>query len=265
MAYYSPSSGTYHTTLGMGKYPALAAADRARDQYEKSTDFFKNSNGTSGNAIAHAAAAEAAAKLKVDVADTTLKEQKAGFKQNKKTNRQATKSASNKLNPWRESGLNALGMLDEKLVSGPGEFEASPGYEFRLAEGQKAMERSAAAKGNLLSGKTLKGVTRYGQNYATNDYDNFLKRYYDSLTPLQNQSNVGYTASQQQGTYGMRGAENEVNLRTNSIRDMATTRLYGGEAGAEGVMNSANIIAAQKTADEERDYAYEAWKRGDSF
>ena len=63
----------------------------------------------------------------------------------------------------------------------------------------------------------------------------------------------------------MQGAGNEINLRTNAVRDMASTRLYGGEAGAEGVMNSANIIAAKNAAEEEKDYAYKAWKEGSSF
>lgn len=42
-----------------------------------------------------------------------------------------------------------------------------PGYQFAMQEGTKALERSAAAKGTLLSGATAKALERYGTDYAT--------------------------------------------------------------------------------------------------
>ena len=45
-----------------------------------------------------------------------------------------------------------------------------PGYQFRFNEGMKALERSAAAHGNLQSGATLKALTRYSQDYASNEF-----------------------------------------------------------------------------------------------
>lgn len=51
-----------------------------------------------------------------------------------------------------------------------------PGWQFRLSEGQKAIERSAAAKGTLYSGKTMKDVMRYGQEYASGEYDKVYQR-----------------------------------------------------------------------------------------
>lgn len=53
-----------------------------------------------------------------------------------------------------------------------------PGFQFRLQEGQKAIERSAASKGTLLTGKTLKDLTRWGQDYASNEYQNAWNRDY---------------------------------------------------------------------------------------
>jgi hypothetical protein len=41
----------------------------------------------------------------------------------------------------------------------------------------KALERSAAARGNLLSGSTLKGVQRFGQDLASQEYQNAFNRY----------------------------------------------------------------------------------------
>jgi hypothetical protein len=59
-----------------------------------------------------------------------------------------------------------------------------PGYGFRFAEGMKGLERSAAARGGLLSGATLKGITRYGQDMGSQEYQNAFNRYLrPALTP----------------------------------------------------------------------------------
>tara|TARA_R100000808_G_scaffold24612_1_gene57174 strand:+ start:6076 stop:6951 length:876 start_codon:yes stop_codon:yes gene_type:complete len=63
--------------------------------------------------------------------------------------------------------------LDFREFRAPTEEEAisSPGYQFRLAEGQRALENAAAAKGMLRTGNTWKDLLRYGQGAATSEYD----------------------------------------------------------------------------------------------
>lgn len=68
-----------------------------------------------------------------------------------------------------------------------GDFTTSPGYEFRRAEGQKAIERSAANRGGLMSAGLNKELERYGQDYATSEYDNYLGRLRNQLTDVQTQ------------------------------------------------------------------------------
>ncbi len=48
---------------------------------------------------------------------------------------------------------------------------SSPSYDFRLQEGQNALERSAAARGDLFSGGTGRELTRYGQDFASNEFE----------------------------------------------------------------------------------------------
>jgi hypothetical protein len=55
-------------------------------------------------------------------------------------------------------------------------FEADPGYEFRLGEGMKALERGAAARGGLLSGGFARKALRVAQDYASNEYQNVYNR-----------------------------------------------------------------------------------------
>lgn len=54
-----------------------------------------------------------------------------------------------------------------------------PGYQRRLAEGQKALETSAAAKGLLRTGATLKGLSEYAQQQASDEYARAYQRQLD--------------------------------------------------------------------------------------
>jgi hypothetical protein len=54
--------------------------------------------------------------------------------------------------------------------------ENDPGYQFRLNEGVKALEASASARGTLNSGNTLQDVLKYGQDYASNEFQNVYQR-----------------------------------------------------------------------------------------
>ena len=55
-------------------------------------------------------------------------------------------------------------------------MENDPGYEFRRVEGQRGIESSAAARGSILSGGTLKAIDRYNQDYASNEFQNVYNR-----------------------------------------------------------------------------------------
>lgn len=100
----------------------------------------------------------------------------------------AAKSAANMQNrqyqqsradyePWRLVGVDSLAKLRDMILNGNQDaYQQSPGYDFRLAEGQKAIERSAAAQGLLGSGATLKALDRYGQDYASGEYGNYLNQ-----------------------------------------------------------------------------------------
>jgi hypothetical protein len=51
-----------------------------------------------------------------------------------------------------------------------------PGYQFRLGAGSDALERSAAARGVLRTGGTLKDLVEYGQNFGAQEYGNVFNR-----------------------------------------------------------------------------------------
>jgi len=110
--------------------------------------------------------------------------------------------------PYREAGEQALNRLiplaTEYTPFGTQQFQADPGYAFRLSEGQKALERSAAARGGLMSGATGKALTRFGQDFGSQEYTNAFNRYQTEraarLNPLQSLAGVGQTATNTLGS-----------------------------------------------------------------
>ncbi len=74
-------------------------------------------------------------------------------------------------------------------------FTESPGYQYRLEQGTQALERGASARGNLLGGRQLKELTRFGQGEASAEFGNFMNR-------LSSLSGAGQAATQSQlGAY----------------------------------------------------------------
>ena len=116
--------------------------------------------------------------------------------------------------PWRKAGDEALNKLiplaSNYTPFGMNQFQQDPGYAFRLSEGMKALDRSAAARGGLLSGAALKGATRYGQEMGSQEYQNAFNRYQAEraaqLQPLQSLAGVGQSAANTlTGTAGQMG------------------------------------------------------------
>lgn len=62
----------------------------------------------------------------------------------------------------------------EKQDAAFADFKASPDYEFRMDEGIKALDRSAASRGLLRSGAQMKGITDFAGNLASGEYQNYL-------------------------------------------------------------------------------------------
>jgi hypothetical protein len=117
--------------------------------------------------------------------------------------------------PFYDVGVNALPELVEASRYQPftmDKFQADPGYAFRLGEGTKALERSAAARGGLLSGGTGKALQRFGQEMGSQEYTNAFNRYQAErqarLSPLQSLTGMGQTTSQQIGQQGQQMATN---------------------------------------------------------
>jgi hypothetical protein len=104
--------------------------------------------------------------------------------------------------------------LDPELTRsfGAEDFQADPGYAFRMAEGQKALERSAAARGGLQGGGFAKALTRYNQDQASNEFQNAYNRFNNDKSNRFNRlsaiAGMGQTANNQLGQAGQSYANN---------------------------------------------------------
>jgi hypothetical protein len=149
--------------------------------------------------------------------------------------------------PFRQAGMGALNKLiplSDYTKFGMDQFTQDPGYGFRLSEGMKALDRTAAARGGLMSGATLKGAQRYGQDLASQEYQNAFNRYQTEraaqLNPLQSLAGVGQTAAGTlTNTYGAYGAQMGQNLQ-----DIASARA-SGYLGGQNALSQALGQAGQ--------------------
>ena len=150
--------------------------------------------------------------------------------------------------PFREAGLTAQNKLLDYLGLSPGaggkyakdfsmaDFQQDPGYAFRLSEGTKALDRTAAARGGLLSGSTLKGAQRFGQDLASQEYTNAFNRYQvnrsNQINPLQSLLGSGQSATNVLGSAGQ-----------NYANQAGEAYMGAGNARASGYIGSANAMS----------------------
>jgi len=150
--------------------------------------------------------------------------------------------------PFQEAGVNALNKLvplTDYQNFGMEQFQQDPGYAFRLSEGQKALDRQAAARGGLISGSALKAAQRFGQDMASQEYQNAFNRYGIErdrrLGPLQSLAGVGQTTSQQLGAAGTQFANTMGNIGMNQANVQGNAQMARASAYGNTLNQLANI------------------------
>ena len=166
--------------------------------------------------------------------------------------------------PFRQAGLTAQNRLMTLLGLGPDTtaaeygtmarpfdmqaFEQDPGYAFRMQEGMRALERSAAARGGMLSGNALRGITRFGQDLASQEYGNAFNRFQIErqarLNPLQSLMGGGQSAANvltgAAGGYGQQLGEGMTslgNIRASQYMGRANAMAGALQGLGQGVMD----------------------------
>jgi len=170
--------------------------------------------------------------------------------------------------PWTSSGTSAVGKITNLLGLGTltqqgnddgiywvdptdakgvqsralDDFTASPGYSFRLGEGIKALDRSAASRGLLRSGAQMKAITDYGQGTASEEYGNYFNNLLKAAgmggesTAAANSTSAGLTQSA--GNYLTQGGMARGSSYASGARDLAS----GIGAGVNNTLGAAYLF-----------------------
>jgi len=129
------------------------------------------------------------------------------------------------------------------MVNSLEELQATPGYQFQLEQGLQGVNRSAAARGGLLSGANLKAINDYAQGQAATGYQAAWERaqnaYNNAFT--RNQTNIGNLKSL--AGMGQTSATNQADISMNTGRSLAGLATdYGSNMGSlaqqQGQINS---------------------------
>lgn len=145
-----------------------------------------------------------------------------------------------------DTGAKDYGMLSKQFTGQ--DMYKDPGYAFRLNEGIKALDRSAAARGGLLSGNQLRGVTQFGQDYATNEYQNAFNRYQAEraarLNPLQSLSGQAQSSANTLGNAAGNLGAGEAAALIASGNAIGSNMIGAGNAAAAGLIGAGNARAS---------------------
>ena len=189
-------------------------------------------------------AAKSAAKTQASAADRAAELQNQQFQQQMAAQE-----------PFRQGGISSMNELQRQLGIGGDaqsagygnlmrnfgqqDFQADPGYQFRLSEGLKGLDRQAAARGGLISGSALKAAQGYGQEQASQEYQNAFNRYQANRGSvygmLSGQQGVGQQATNQMGAAG----QNYANQAGQDYMGAANARASGYVGAANAITGAA--------------------------
>lgn len=152
--------------------------------------------GSVGSALLGSRSAKKAAKAQTNAAEAANAIEAQQYEQSRKD-----------LEPWRKQGVTSLSQLAALMRPGTdmttrfsaSDFKTDPGYQFRLQQGNRALDRSQAARGMLNSGAALKAAMKYGQGLASDEYQNAYNRWAQQNSDIYNRL-AGLAGTGQQAT-----------------------------------------------------------------
>lgn len=128
------------------------------------------------------------------------------------------------------------------------DYVQDPGYQFRLSEGMKGLDRSAAARGGLQSGAALKAAANYSQNAASAEYGNAYNRFntdqntqYNRLASL---AGLGQTATSATAAAGSNYANNVGSYAMTNGANQGNAALSAGNARGSSYSGIANALGS---------------------
>lgn len=203
------------------------------------------SNGAKSAANTQAGASRDAAALQDAQYQQTRKDQLAQYEQVRSDQK-----------PYRDAAYPSLANLSKGLQAGGqyarnfgmSDFQADPGYQFRVQQGEQGINRAASARGGQYSGATLKALARFNQDIGSQEYGNAYSRFNTDRTTQFNRNatlaGIGQTANTAVGNAGNAAYGNIAGAGQNSANQQGAALQNAGEARASGYVGTANAIGS---------------------
>jgi hypothetical protein len=133
--------------------------------------------------------------------------------------------------------------------------EQTPGFQFQLQTGDQALQQSAAARGNLLTGGTAEALQNYGQGLAQTDYQNvynnalntygtnynaYNQQQTNQFNKLASLSGMGQQTASTLGNLGQNASNSVASNLLNTANSMGSAYQNAAAANASGIVGSAN-------------------------
>ena len=188
-----------------------------------------------GGSVVQASAASKATKAQKDAANQQIALQ-----------REIYQDTSEKFKPFLEGGTNAFqAMMSEMgLADAPagwGGYTASPGYASQFKGGMDALQSSAAARGGLMSGATMKAAQQFGNDLTAQDYGTFYNR-------LAGVAGMGQSAAGNQAAAAANYGQNAGNALASIGNASAAGAVAQGNAWANGLNNITGTLGYMQGA-----------------
>lgn len=168
--------------------------------------------------------------------------------------------------PFREAGLTSqnrlldyMGLGKDPNAEGFGkyardfsmaDYQADPGYQFRLKEGLKDLDRKMAMRGGSLSGNAIRAGQDYAQNMASQEYQNAFNRYQinrsNQLTPLQSLMGAGQTSANILTDASGRAIQGAADARASGYLGVGNALNQGITGGINAYQNQGMLNAYNK-------------------
>lgn len=135
------------------------------------------------------------------------------------------------LAPYRQAGLAPLQAQQDLLglngqdaaTAAMANFQSSPGYQFQLDQGLRAVDAGAAASGMLRSGAALKAEQTFGQGLANTDFSNYYSRLAGLSSLGANAAAGGAQTAQGAASAALGGANAQSSIYGNTASSLGTT------------------------------------------
>lgn len=177
-------------------------------------------------------------------AKKAAKQQAAAIREATALQRQMYNTTRQDLSQYRDVGGKYMGEMDRSMPEltrtfTMSDFTKDPGYDFRMQEGAKALERSAAARGGLMGGAAGKAMARYGQDYASNEYSNAYNRFNNDrdqrYNKLSQMANMGLSAANMSGQAAQNYANSAGQMIVGGGNAQAASTIAGGNAWSNAI------------------------------